>query len=607
MSPEPVGRKHIGAYIPPWLLVGAVTILTVIVVVFSIRNINREKRYMSQILSEKGAALIKAFESGARTGMIGMMWGGDQVQTLLEETARQADILYLVVTDKTGVILAHSDRAEVGQKFYDDQSLTALNPGIKEKWRLTDHGADQRAFEVYRFFRPLADCDPSTLKRPPGGMGRRMMMGMRGGDWCSSWRNRDQQREVNDQIIFVGLDRAPFEEARSEDIRNTVIISCVLLLLGFGGFLSLFWIQNYKTTKRLLQDTSAFAEDVVANLPVGLITVGKDGRIAFLNEPAEKITGLTLDEVRGKEPDKVLPRSLCGLKESLEKGQTILEKEMECVFTNDKPVPLSISAKRIVNEDGYFVGNILILRDLGELRKLQEDIRRKEKLAALGGLAAGVAHEIRNPLSSIKVLATYFGKKFPEGSEDQESATVMVSEVDRLNRVISELLEFARPSDLELKETDVNELLEHSVRLTQQDAKTKGIEIILTREKKLPSVLIDPDRFTQAILNLYLNAIHSMDEGGILSVRTMLVDPEQIAIEVRDTGKGIQPEDLAKVFEPYFTTKPTGTGLGLAIVHKIVEVHNGDIKVESSPEKGTVFTIFIPIQNGHGGGHNAQS
>jgi two-component system sensor histidine kinase HydH len=383
---------------------------------------------------------------------------------------------------------------------------------------------------------------------------------------------------------------------RKEDINNTIIISAILLLLGFGGFVSLYLAENYRTTRRLLQDTSAFADEVVTSLPVGLIATGRDGKIAFFNETAERITGVRLHDARGRDPNEVFPAHWCGLQDWLDQGQTLLEQEVECTFGDDKPVPLSVSASRIVNEEGDFVGKILILRDLGEVRGLQDEIRRKEKLAAVGSLAAGIAHEIRNPLSSIKGVAAYFGDRFAETVEDKELAGVMVREVDRLNRVISELLEFARPSELKLKQTNVNELLEHSIRLVRQDAKSNNIEVDLSLSEDLPRVVLDPDRFSQALLNLYLNGIQTMDEGGVLSVKTTLGEDGNIRVAIADTGKGIDPDEVNKVFDPYFTTKSKGTGLGLAIVHKIVEAHNGEIKIRSTPGRGTVFTLVIPVQ-----------
>lgn len=578
-------RKHIGTYAPPWMIVTATCVLLITVLVLAIHNLDREKRYMAQILSEKGAALIRAFEAGARTGMMGMMWGGNQVQNLIEQTARQPDILYLVVTDKTGLVLSDSRPSMIGRRFIDPAALAALNPGQKEKWRLRDYGDRQRSFEVYRYFHPLTSEEIENC-------GPRMMGNMRN-DWCFS-----SGRSGNEQMIFVGLDVDPFESARREDIKNTVVVSSVLLLLGCGGLFSIFLAQRYRSTRRILQDTTAFADEVVTNLPVGLVATDKHGNIVVFNETAGKITGLKVDDVLGKKSEEVLTSELCGLKPFLEQKETILEREMECAFSDHKLIPVSISAAPIHNEEGNFVGKVIIMKDLGEVRTLQQEVQRREKLAALGSLAAGIAHEIRNPLSSIKGMASFFRNKFPEGSEEQEAASVMAKEADRLNRVISELLEFARPSKLNLKPTDIDEVLEHSLRLIEQDARAKRISINLSKARNLPSALLDPDRLSQCFLNLYINGIQAMEKGGILSVRSSLDSRKLITVEIEDTGQGIDEADLEKIFDPYFTTKPSGTGLGLAIVHKIIEAHDGIIKVRSVPGKGTVFTISIPVRSG---------
>jgi two-component system sensor histidine kinase HydH len=582
---KPIEKKPAGIQTSPWVIMSTAIILFIVVIVLAVQNINREKRYMSQILSEKGAALIKAFEAGARTGMMGMMWGGEQVQRLIEETAQQPDILYLTVTDKNGVILAHNNRSRIGGQLIDSDSMKALNPSAREQWRLVKKGPVQRAFEVYRYFHSLSNSDLMMREKMAP------MMIQRGSDWCSPAR-----LSKNDQIIFVGLDVKPFEAARQEDIRNTIIISTILLLLGIGGFLSVIYAQSYRSTRRTLQDTSAFADEVVTSLPVGLIATDKDGKVVFFNSAAERITGLDVSETRGKNPEYILPHHLCGLKEPLDRGESISEKEMVCEFAKDKIVPVSVSASKITNEEGQFVGQVLILRDLGEVRRLQDEVRRKEKLAAIGGLAAGVAHEIRNPLSSIKGLASYFKNKFEDDSDDKEAAGVMIQEVDRLNRVISELLEFARPTQLNPKSTDINELLEHSVRLIQQEAATKGIKIKLNLSQQRLSAEIDSDRFSQCLLNLYLNALQAMENGGQLTIENSITEESLIKIEIKDTGSGIKSEDLNKIFDPYFTTKTKGTGLGLAIVHKIIEAHRGDIKIRSISEQGTAFTIVIPIK-----------
>ena len=575
----------------PWIIVGSVVILLITVVVLAVQNYNREKQYMSRILSEKGAALIKAVEAGARTGMMGMMWGGQQVQTLIEETALLPDVLYITITNHNGTVLASNQRGLIGTQLNSTRHINEIDPSNKINWKMVNRDNHQRSFEVYRKFEPISYRSDQMHNRMRQMMHRRGMMMGTDNDWFLHSGKADDE-----QIILIGLDPKPFEDARKEDIRNTAIISGILVILGLAGFISMFWMQSYRSAKKSLQDTSAIADEVVTSLPVGLIATDKDGKIAFYNSAAERITGLNLSDARGKDPDIILPNHFCGLTESLDRGESISEKEMECEFTEDRIVPVSVSASKIINEEGQFVGQVLIIRDLGEVRRLQGEIRRKEKLAAIGGLAAGVAHEIRNPLSSIKGIAAYFKNKFDEDSSDKEMAGVMIQEVDRLNRVISELLEFARPPEIKLKKTDVNSLIEHSVRLIEKEASSKDIAIKLDLSQQPLPAEIDSDRFSQCLLNLYLNSLQAMEKGGQLSIKDSLTDDSHIIIEIKDTGSGIKAENLNKIFDPYYTTKTKGTGLGLAIVHKIIEAHNGNIKVRSAPGQGTTFIIGIPAK-----------
>jgi len=573
----------------PWIIIGSVAILLVIVVVQASQNYSREKKYMSRILSEKGIALIKTVEAGARTGMMGMQWGGQQVQMLLEETARLPDVLFLAVVDPEGSVLAHSDQTRIGSRFDLNPEMVKPRPTGDAGWELIQMSDYGRSFVVYSQFRPIS--------KARGWKNRHLMMHGRGmmpepsPDWSFQTSEGAQG-----QIILVGLNPNPFDAGRKEDIRNAMIISGVLVVLGLAGFISMFWMHNYRTTMRALQDTTAFADEVVTSLPVGLIATDQDGKIAFYNSAAERISGIDFSQALGKDPESILPRQFCGLKETLNLGETISEEEMECEFSQGKVVPLSISASRIVNEEGHIVGQVMILRDLGEIRRLQAEIRRKEKLAAIGGLAAGVAHEIRNPLSSIKGIASYYKAKFTEGSEDREMAGVMIEEVDRLSRVISELLEFARPMKLNLKRSDVNDILDHSIRLVQQEASTQKIRIALNTAPDHMMATVDPDRVTQCLLNLYLNAFQAMESGGQLTIEGAIKN-RKIEIEIKDTGSGIEAEDLSKIFDPYFTTKPKGTGLGLAIVHTVIEAHGGFVKVRSAPGQGSVFTIVLPLNS----------
>jgi two-component system, NtrC family, sensor histidine kinase HydH len=578
-------RSHLpaGMQTSPWIILGSTVILLVVVVVFAIQNTNREKRYMSKILREKGAALIRAVEAGARTGMMGMMWRGQQIQRLLEETARLPGVIYMAVVDPQGQVVAHSDPSKVDKPFREEQKLIHPGADMEEDGELVRSEDGGSVFEVHRRFHPLRR-DIRHGSRRMRGMMRRHDRPDAPDDWF-------QRLGEEPFLIVAGLDVAPFEEAIREDIRTTAVLSVILLLLGFGGFVSMFWMLSYRSARKSLQDTSAFADEVVTHLPVGLIATDALGRITFFNPAAANLTGLSPATVMGRQPNTILPLPLHGLKQELDRGATITEKEIECAFADGPPVPLSISGTRIMNASGGFVGQVMILRDLGEVRRLQDEIRRQEKLAALGGLAAGVAHEIRNPLSSIKGLATFFADQFEVGTEPRKAAGVMIQEVDRLNRVISELLDFARPTDLSCGVTELPPLIYRSIQLIQQEAANQNIRIQTHIADDLCPVMIDADRIAQCLLNIYLNAIQAMEDGGTLTVRCTMGEKQQVNIAVSDTGPGIAVDHRSMIFDPYFTTKNKGTGLGLAIVHKIAEAHQARLKVESQPGAGATFTL----------------
>lgn len=228
-------------------------------------------------------------------------------------------------------------------------------------------------------------------------------------------------------------------------------------------------------------------------------------------------------------------------------------------------------------------------------QQLQEAMARKEKLMALGHLAAGVAHEIRNPLSSIKGLAKYFAERTPPGGEAQELVLVMAKEADRLNRVVSELLELVRPAHLNYQSVDINALIHHSLQLVSQDAQSRGIELQFTPRPELTSIKADPDRLNQVLLNLYLNAMQAIGRDGVIYVSASEADRQRVKIVVKDSGKGMSDEELQAIFTPYFTTKADGTGLGLAVVQNIIEQHGGTIRAESQPGAGAIFTLWLPV------------
>jgi two-component system sensor histidine kinase HydH len=215
-------------------------------------------------------------------------------------------------------------------------------------------------------------------------------------------------------------------------------------------------------------------------------------------------------------------------------------------------------------------------------------------------MAAGVAHEVRNPLSSIKGFATLLGSKFKDGSQEYEAADILVQEAERLNRSITELLNYARPTTLRKEPVNIGEMVKLSLKLISSDAQSLGVKTSMDIEADLPSISVDKDKINQVLLNLYLNGLQAMEQT--LSAKELKVSVHQdetgelIIIEVQDTGSGIPQEDLDKVLDPYFTTKPEGTGLGLALAYKIIDEHKGTIRFTSDEGEGTTVSVSFPIQ-----------
>ena len=574
--------------VPPWIMIGSVIILLPIFVLWTLDNIHRQKDSTTLLLLEKGAALIRSFEAGARTGMMGMMGSrgsGFQLQRLLTETAKLPDIKYIMVVDTDGTITSHSDPARIGENDKDYSGVKDIALSKELQWRQVSDPAGGYIFEVFRRFSPKHVYGRSRH-------GKRIT----DSDLLNSTQLGDNQPE-KEQVIFVGLDMSQIEETRKEDTRHTLIMSAILLLLGLGGISSLFLVQAYRTTRSSLKRIKAFSDNVVENMPIGLVALDPDKKIVSFNNAAELILNQNRSSAIGKHAGTVIPLKIIKLLDEIDISRTNIEREISYHSTDGKKITLEISVSILEGDDGAFLGYIILFRDLTEIRSLRKEIERSRRLASIGGLAAGVAHEIRNPLSSIKGFATYFSERYHHVPEDRKTAEIMIQEVERLNRVIGQLLELAKPVNIEKRPISIRTLIQHSIKVIERDADKKNIRINITDiPNDLPRIELDSDRMNQVFLNLYLNAIDAMPEGGTLSIDAAPEhDSRMLRVTVTDTGRGIDQKDLAHVFDPYFTTKQSGTGLGLSIVHRTIESHNGEITIESELGQGTRVTILLPF------------
>jgi len=344
-----------------------------------------------------------------------------------------------------------------------------------------------------------------------------------------------------------------------------------------------------------------FTSLLLAKLPVGIIATDRNGSITTFNESAEKMTGTGKENVLGKEAGAVLPGFLADFFRS---GESKVkddgrgpgwEKEIS-VQVAGRMHHYLCHAIEVEDRRSDKQGRVLLVSDLTQLKGLEREMRENERLAAVGRMAAGVAHEVRNPLSSIKGLALLLKGKFARDSRDSETAELLIQQVERMNRTVSELLSFARPAPLNMQRTSLRDLLEDTLRLIDADAANMGIRTRLDIAGDLQDVAADRDRLSQVFINLLLNGLQAMEQGGLLTVTAGNSPAGNMAvIQVRDTGCGIAPENLQQLFYPYFTTKNGGTGIGLAISQKIISDHKGTIRIDSTEGKGTTVTVELPV------------
>lgn len=563
---------------PPWILLGAVMVLFPIFAYMTYENINRQKQQSERLLLEKGAALIRSFEAGTRTGVRGTHWVSFNLQHLLSETAQLPDIKYLMVTNLKGRIVAHSNPQQFVRFHGRNLDLAAIAQTEHVTGRIMQEDNRQSVFEVYGRFSPTTQFSDRFQKIMD------QFVEQFGITKSQNW------------IIFVGLDMETIETARRADMRHTIVMGVVLLLIGFGGFVLLSLFQSNRATRLSLARIKAFSDNLVENMPIGLVALDTQKTIATVNQVAASMLGLKESDTLGEEASVLLPPQIYELVEKVDEQSNTTDCQIDCSFPDGRSLPMEVTATMLKDETGLFFGYALLLKDLSELQALRKEVARSQRLATVGRLAGGVAHEIRNPLSSIKGFATYFKERYPDVAEDQQIAGIMIQEVDKLNRVVGQLLEFARPIKIQKKWASLDTLISDSLKLVETQAAEKGIAIQSDISPGTLQGWFDPDRMHQVLLNLYLNAMEAMEDSGTLAVSVKAsVDGRHLIIRVTDTGVGIDPENVAHIFDPYYTTKPSGTGLGLAIVHNIIEAHHGRIVSENRTVRGVSMTIYLPL------------
>jgi PAS domain S-box-containing protein len=364
-------------------------------------------------------------------------------------------------------------------------------------------------------------------------------------------------------------------------------------------------IERTELYRRFLAERD-FIKSIFANITSGIITLDENRCITFLNPYSENAFRIQQKEALGKHYREVfgrLPSWLQVIDDFLQAREEKQSLEHHLVFPDGKAIFLETHFSKIRQDDQRHIIDLLFLRDITARKRMEEHIRRSDRLISVGVLAAGIAHEMRNPLTGISLLLDDLHDHIEDRGENREMIQRALQEIDRLENLITGLLDFAAPSKpAQLAARPIQDVFQHLFFLIKKQCKNQNIRLIEHLEEALPRVKLDTERLLQALLNLLLNAIQAMPDGGEVRIRVNNVDAEEsmlsepaIRIEVSDTGKGILPSDIPLIFDPFFSRNPAGHGLGLAIAHSIIQEHGGRISVFSEPGMGATFWIDLPI------------
>lgn len=601
----------------PWLLAAAAGLLIMIVVTFAFHNLRLEERLMTNAMLQKAGTLMRVLHSGARASHLNDLrrdlWNNDpwnvHVQRVIDHLGEDPELRFVALVDGQGKVIAHTNHAKVGAIEpvpVDKEQLLASEEQPQITYRIEETVEFGRVFEAVRPFTPLFPTLAPLPIRPPGD-GRKdsrppLFHGSDGDRPLFRLHPEGLPSGVPFYVV-VGLDMKEFDRTVGRLRMQIFMLSLAMLLVGLGGWFSLLTVQGFRVSQKTLDDIQAFTSLLIAKLPVGVIAIDGSGRITTWNGAVSHLTGIDKNAALGQYPQEILPEQLAAfftVDKDSSRDDPVARTEISVrLLLGNRRCELLCHSLTITDTEQQYMGKVLLISDVTEIKSLEQRMRESERLAAIGRMAGGVAHEVRNPLSSIKGLALLLKNKFPAGSKEQTNADLLIQETERMNRTITEMLSLTRPSALKLVPVNLAELLGRSLELVRAEAEENRIVTELDVQPGLVPILGDVDRLQQVVMNVLLNALQAMENGGALTVRLAnATDRQGIELRIADTGVGVSPELLSQVFYPYFTTKPSGTGIGLAISQKIVADHGGTIDMESEPGKGTTVIIHLSAQQG---------
>jgi PAS domain S-box-containing protein len=588
-------------------------------------------RQQSSIISEqlelRGLAIAQSLAATSKTDLI--TYNYISLTQSANQAAQDPDLVYVIIHDKEGRVAAYSSRADLQGKYLEDavsRNASRTPSPLVQKNFLNDHqtpildiavpvlvpGSD-RTWGVIRTALSLLPMQQQIrrVQLTIAGIGLlALAAAVLGCTWLARRITRPIARLVDATIVAA-------QGNLDQEIQIITGDEVEVLADNFSIMIREILEQQQQLETQLQEITALqrYLDKLLTTMSDGLLSVDMEGRLVSVNPAAEQMLGIQAGF--GEQSNHLVDmlRHVPQVHDYLDMAlkDPLSASQQELHVTMDREHKVLIVASSVLVDSANEVQQLIVnLHDVTEMKRLEVLMCQTERLAALGTLAAGMAHEIRNPLSAIKAFVQLLPRKLDKPNFLEKFQRTVPRELERINRLIEDLLELARAPRYQFELRDVGAILMHTVELFEEQMLQSGIHCHLEISTALPLVWADADQLAKAFNNLVQNALQAMPQGGELMVRACPRDQDDaprpreeadlrtkpkgwLSIEVADTGVGIMPEDLKNIFNPFFTTKDAGTGLGLAITHKVIAEHGGLIDVVSNIGSGTQFAVYLPV------------
>lgn len=565
--------------IAPYFIVFIIFIVATSLLVWDFKISERNINMSIFLIREKGKSILQTIESNIIASQVDTK---EKMDDLILNYTLQDDVEFIALANGKGIVLVSNNSSIIGKilPITPDLAETShFNACINPDFPFNSEQLENSQYIIVP--RPLFPPRSPHFNTRHGQHRMDKIM------HCQRELMRNFSVENLQIFLVVGFKTDEVLEAKLRDNKKTMLHIIAFSFLILMSLLSFVLLKKYQKSYQLIEASKVYFDGLMKTIPLGIITLNKENSVVTCNPVTEEMLG----------SKKLIGKNICDYIPSVAYLNFDMPIVNAMVKTANNPNNSLELNSFIITLDKEKKGIGIILRDLKEIQKLQEELNRKDRLASVGQLAAGIAHEIRNPLSTIKGFARIFEENAKDGSEEKTLAEIMNQEICRVDKVIADLLELSKPNNLTKSVVSLQKIIEQVQNSLVIQAKEN--HVTFANEIQVPELSLDFDKMIQVFHNLYINAIEAMTKNtpDMENRITTKAWQEQhtIIIRIQDTGHGIPQSKLSRLFTPYYTTKAKGTGLGLVIVQKIIETHKGTIKAESKENSGTTFYITFPL------------